>query len=156
MTKKEKEKEKRKEKSTSKVSKKETKLGYLIWFRLARVYNQNLKSTNIHLKEWDLTTAQFDVLSHIANEHPIMQQELADKLFVTKGNITQLLNKLESLGYIRREREWKTNFLYLTPEGKELFDEVLPAHLEYQADQYKQLTKDEKKQLLQLLKKIQI
>ncbi|WP_433742344.1 MarR family winged helix-turn-helix transcriptional regulator [Falsibacillus pallidus] len=131
------------------------RLGLLIWFRLSRVFNQSIKESNQHLKEWNLTTAQFDVLVQVGSHNRLSQQDLAAKLLVSKGNITQLLSKMESLGYIKREQEWKTKYLSLTEKGQELFNEVVPNQEHFQAAQFDVLTRDEKKQLLNLLKKIQ-
>ncbi|RDI45905.1 MarR family winged helix-turn-helix transcriptional regulator [Falsibacillus pallidus] len=131
------------------------RLGLLIWFRLSRVFNQSVKESNQHLKEWNLTTAQFDVLVQVGSHNRLSQQELAAKLLVSKGNITQLLSKMESLGYIKREQEWKTKYLSLTEKGQELFNQAVPSQEQFQAAQFDVLTRDEKKQLLNLLKKIQ-
>lgn len=136
-------------------SKQEIKLGILLWFRMTRFYNKNIKRTNNHLKKWSLTAAQFDVISNIGKSEPITQQELAEKLVVTKGNITQLLSKLEKLGLVRRDREWKTNYLSLTDKGVALYDDVVLEQQRFQACQFGRLNVEEQKQLLQLLKKIQ-
>ncbi|MFB7816133.1 MarR family winged helix-turn-helix transcriptional regulator [Paenibacillus chitinolyticus] len=137
------------------LSKQEEKLGVLIWFRLSRVYNQSIRQSNQHLKAWNLSAAQFDVLVQVGSHERLTQQELADKLLVTKGNITQLLSKMEELGWIRREQEWKTKYISLTAEGQALFDEVVPQQEQFQASQFDGLDREEKKQLLELLKKVQ-
>ncbi|MGX4587920.1 MarR family winged helix-turn-helix transcriptional regulator [Paenibacillus chitinolyticus] len=137
------------------LSKQEEKLGVLIWFRLSRVYNQSIRQSNQHLKAWNLSAAQFDVLVQVGSHERLTQQELADKLLVTKGNITQLLSKMEELGWIRREQEWKTKYISLTAEGQILFDEVVPQQEQFQASQFDGLDREEKKQLLELLKKVQ-
>ncbi|MBS4174697.1 MarR family transcriptional regulator [Bacillus sp. FJAT-49736] len=131
------------------------RLGLMIWFRLSRIYNKSIRESNQHLKEWNLSVAQFDVLVQIGSHKRLSQQELADKLLVTKGNITQLLSKLEDLGLIKREQEWKTKYLSLTKKGEDLFQEVVPKQEQFQASQFSKLTQDEKKQLLELLRKIQ-
>ncbi|MEY9095966.1 MarR family winged helix-turn-helix transcriptional regulator [Paenibacillus sp. RC84] len=137
------------------LSKQEEKLGVLIWFRLSRVYNKSIRQSNQHLKAWNLSAAQFDVLAQVGSHERLTQQELADKLLVTKGNITQLLSKMEELGWIRREQEWKTKYISLTAEGQALFDEAVPQQEQFQASQFGALDREEKKQLLELLKKVQ-
>jgi DNA-binding MarR family transcriptional regulator len=137
------------------LSRQNEKLGLLIWFRLSRVYNRSIRRSNRHLKKWNLSVAQFDVLVQVGSHSRLTQQELADKLFVTKGNIAQLLGKLEEQGWIRREQEWKTKYLYLTDAGQALFKEAVPLQEQFQADQFGGLSREEKKQLLVLLKKIQ-
>ena len=41
----------------------EDRLGLLLWFRLSRFYNKSIRETNQHLKEWNVSAAQFDVLA---------------------------------------------------------------------------------------------
>jgi DNA-binding MarR family transcriptional regulator len=140
---------------TPPLSTKDERQGLMIWYRLSRIYNQSIRESNLHLKKWNLSVAQFDVLVQVGSHERLSQQELANKLFVTKGNITQLLSKLEYLGLIIRDQEWKTKYLSLTEKGRELFHEVVPMQEQFQASQFCNLKKEEKKQLLKLLKKIQ-
>ena len=131
------------------------RIGLLIWYRISRIYNQSLKETGRHLKQWSISPAQFDALAQIGAHGRLSQQQLADKLFVTKGNITQLLSKLEESGFVKREQQWKTKYISLTEAGNELFDGVVPEQEWFQSSQFDALDREEKKQLLALLKKIQ-
>lgn len=83
-------------------------------------YNKSIRETNQHLKKWNVSAAQFDVLAQVGGHDRLTQQELGNKLFVTKGNITQLLNKMEQLDWIRREQEGTTKYISLT-EKEELY-----------------------------------
>ncbi|MGE7904672.1 MarR family winged helix-turn-helix transcriptional regulator [Peribacillus sp. NPDC094092] len=137
------------------ASNNEEQLGLMLWFRITRIYNQSIRESNQHLKKWNLSAAQFDILVQVGSHERLSQQELANKLFVTKGNITQLLRKMEELGLIKREQEWKTKYLSLTEEGKEFFHEVVPKQEHFQASQFANLNEAEKQQLLDLLSKVQ-
>lgn len=130
------------------------RLDLMLWFRLSRIYNQSIRLSNQHLNKWGLTAAQFDVLVQVGVNNKISQQELGEKLFVTKGNITQLLQKMERMELIYREQDWKTKYVSLTEPGKELFQEVVPEQESFQASQFKNLNKVEKKQLHNLLRKL--
>lgn len=137
------------------LTKQDERRGILLWFRLSRFYNQSIRETNHHLKKWNMTAAQFDVLAQVGAAGRITQQELAEKLVVTKGNITQLIHKVEELGWIVREQDWKTKYVSLTEAGKALFDEVVPLQERFQAAQFGKLNTSEQKQLVALLKKLQ-
>jgi DNA-binding MarR family transcriptional regulator len=74
---------------------------------------------------------QFDVLATLHREEGMMQQELAARLLVTKGNVTGVVNRMEALGWIERRpdlEDRRTNRLYLAEQGKVLFAEVNPKH----------------------------
>ncbi|HDR4421246.1 TPA: MarR family transcriptional regulator [Bacillus cereus] len=133
----------------------EDRLGLLLWFRLSRFYNKSIRETNQHLKEWNVSAAQFDVLAQVGGQGRLTQQELGNKLFVTKGNITQLLNKMEQLEWIRREQEGTTKYISLTEKGKALYEEIVPPQETFQAEQFQNLNVEEQHQLLRLLKKLQ-
>lgn len=133
----------------------EERLGLLLWFRLSRFYNGSVRSTNQHLKKWNLSTAQFDMLAQIGGHERLTQQELSKKLFVTKGNVTQLVNKMEKLELISREKEGNAKYLSLTEKGRVLYEEVVPPQETFQAEQFSKLNKEEQKQLLELLRKLQ-
>ena len=83
-----------------------------------------------------------------------MQQELADSLLVTKGNVCQLLDKLEDRALISRRHEGRANRLYLTDEGRRLFERVVPAHEAMIAERFSALSEGEQAQLHELLRKL--
>jgi len=98
----------------------------VLWGRLAHVYTRFLEAQTRCLRTWDLTFMEFDILAHIVNNEGCTQTELAERVLVTQGNITYHLNKLVQRGLVERRAEWRSNHLYLTSEGRRLFDEVAP------------------------------
>lgn len=126
--------------------------GLLAWLRLARVFQKIDRGQAEHLRKWDLSVAQFDVIAHVGAAEGLMQQELADRLLVTKGNVSQLLDRLEQRGLICRCHEGRTQRLSLSPAGRALFDEVVPEHEKHIATRLEALTPDERRQLHALLR----
>jgi len=129
-------------------------LSVLVWLRLARVFQKIDRLSEVHLRTWDLNVAQFDVLAQVGSAKGITQQELANRLLVTKGNISQLLDRLEQRGLIMRAQEGRTNMLFLTDPGQRLYTKVVPAQEDMIAGQISSLTEEEQKQLLALLRKL--
>lgn len=136
------------------LSRQEERRGVLLWFRLARFYNQSIRQINQQLSQWKMSAAQFDILAQVGGAGRITQQELADKLVVTKGNITQLLAKAEEQGLLVREQQWKTKYVTLTEAGRQLYQEIVPLQEQFQASRFSSLTVEEQKLLLDLLKKL--
>jgi len=101
----------------------------LAWLRLYRVVQKIDRMQSAYLRSWDLNTAQFDVLAHVGAHKGITQQELADSLLVTKGNISQLLDRMEKLDLLKRCQEKRNNTLVLTEKGQELYDRVVPTSI---------------------------
>ncbi|HEX2349464.1 MAG TPA: MarR family transcriptional regulator [Ktedonobacterales bacterium] len=132
----------------------EARLGVALWVRLARAYLRNIRLAEARLRAWDLSVAQFDVLAQVGAQEGMIQQELAQRLLVTQGAVTQLLDKLERRGLIRRCPDGRLKRLVLTEEGRRLRDLVVPGQEQFQAEQFAALTRDEQRQLLTLLRKL--
>ena len=123
------------------------------WLRLMRVYQKVDRISSEHLKHWGLSVAQFDVLAHVGASEGMTQQELADSLLVTKGNVCQLVDKLEDRGLISRHHQGRANRLFLTDEGRRLFEQVVPAHEVAIAERFSVLSIEEQARLYELLRK---
>jgi DNA-binding MarR family transcriptional regulator len=126
----------------------------LAWLRILRVVQKVERDLAGQLKLWGLNNAQFDVLAHVGAVEGSTQQELADSLLVTKGNVTQLLDRMESRGLIERRPQGRTNRLFPTDEGRRTFAGVVPAHEALIDEQLSVLSKEEQKQLLELMRKL--
>ena len=126
----------------------------LAWMRLMRVYQKLDRASAEHLKGWGLSVAQFDVLARVGAEEGIKQQEVADSLLVTKGNVCQLLDKMEGRGLISRRREGRINRLFLTAEGRRLYGEAVPAQEAMVSERLSVLSATEQARLHELLRKL--
>lgn len=98
------------------------------WLRLARVYHQIQQAAAAQLREHGLTLAQFDVLAQVGADEGLTQQALADRLLVTKSNVSQLLDRMAQAGLVERLPEGRVCRLTLTERGRELREAVLPLH----------------------------
>lgn len=123
-----------------------------LWLRFARVYHRIDHRLIAQLRARDLSLAQFDVLSQVSASGGVTQQELADRLLVTKGNICQLLDRMEDADLLVRRQDGRSNRIYLTAGGWRLVQEVLPEHETLVASLLSALTPDERRQLRVLLR----
>jgi DNA-binding MarR family transcriptional regulator len=121
---------------------------------LLRVSQKVERDLARQLKLCGLNNAQFDVLAHVGAAEGITQQELADSLLVTKGNVAQLLGRMERRGLIERRSQGRTNRLFLTDEGRRTFTEVVPAHEALIDDRLSVLSEEDQKQLFELLRRL--
>lgn len=94
------------------------------WFSVVRAYQECTRQYSRLLGGFGLTIPQFDVLTAIhqlAGE--ATPKAIADRLVVTRGNITGLLHRLHEKGLVttRRNQEDGRSFLCeLTGEGRDL------------------------------------
>lgn len=126
----------------------------LAWLRLARVFQKIDRLSADHLRCRGLSVAQFDILARLGGAEGITQQELADRLLVTKGNVCQLLDRMEQRGLLIRRQDGRANRLFLTEEGRALRDEVVPAHEAEIAACFETLSRSEQVQLGGLLREL--
>jgi len=126
----------------------------LAWLRLARVYQKVDRASAEHLRPWGLTVAQFDVLAQVGAAEGLSQGELAEHLLVTKGNVTQLLDRLEHAGLVARRQEGRTNRLYLTTRGHQLVADVVPSQEEFIVGLFTTLSTVEQEFLLTTLRRL--
>ena len=102
----------------------------LTWLRLARVSQRAERLLGEQVRRHGLSMAQFDVLAQVGAVEGRTQQSLADTLLVTKGNIAQLLDRMERLDLVERRPSGtgRANCLHLTVAGSERRAAVIGEH----------------------------
>jgi DNA-binding MarR family transcriptional regulator len=101
------------------------------WVQMVRTVSRVERRLVGALGERDVTLPQFDVLATLRFGEGVTQQELAERLLVTKGNVCGVLDRLERLGWVERRpdpNDRRANRLHLTPAGRRKVDALLPAH----------------------------
>jgi MarR family 2-MHQ and catechol resistance regulon transcriptional repressor len=107
------------------------------------------------LAEYGLTESQFGALEALYYLGPMNQSDIGDKLLVTGGNMTMVVNNLEKRGLVQRERDaadrrqWRVS---LTAEGHRLIADLFPKHAQNLVDLMSALTQDQQDQLGHLCK----
>lgn len=74
-----------------------------------------------NFKEWDITSGDSTYLINIFYHEKLSQRELADILYVSEANVTQIVKRLENKGLIHRfvdENNKSRKILSLTHKGK--------------------------------------
>jgi DNA-binding MarR family transcriptional regulator len=131
--------------------------GVLAWLGMMRVTDKLQRLEGKNVAKYNLTLAQFDVLAHLFAGDGITQQELSELLFVTKGNVCGLIDRLEERGLVVRvsdRQDRRTNHLHLTAQGKELADLAVQANEQFISDYMSVLTTEEQQTLRSLVRKL--
>lgn len=128
-----------------------------LWITLARCYQTFARESAHHLAKHGLTTAQFGVMEALYHLGPTKLGDLADKLLVSGGNVTYVMDRLAALGYVTRDRcseDRRVFWASLTEQGREFIAEVFPDHAAHLSAATDHLTGPEKESLRALLKKL--
>jgi MarR family 2-MHQ and catechol resistance regulon transcriptional repressor len=111
-----------------------------------------------HIKAAGLTEPQFGMLETLMHLGPLEQHVLAEKLLVSRGNITFIVDKLEEAGLIERETrkgdDRRCTRVSLTPIGRSLISTIFPVQAAYITELIGVLTSEEQIELARLLKKL--
>lgn len=128
-----------------------------LWIALARCYATYAKAIACKVQEYGLTPPQFGIIEALHHLGPLSLGELADKLLVTGGNITYVMDRLEDQGLVYRERSPQDRRVVqakLTRKGKALISQVFPGHGSYVEELSGHLSLEEQEALRTLLKKL--
>lgn len=105
------------------------------------------------MQELDLSRSQLELLIEIAFEKGVNQQTCANRMNVTKGNIAQHIARLENDGLVRRQKDGRTNHLYLTEKGEQLVASIMPVHDQRVKEILSVLSPEELNQFQSILRK---
>jgi MarR family transcriptional regulator, 2-MHQ and catechol-resistance regulon repressor len=123
----------------------------LVMRELARAYQAFSAYSEAHVRQFDLTPAQFDVIATLGNTNGLCMGDLGEKTLITKGTLTGVIDRLIQKQLVYRETSSASRrsvIVQLTTEGQEVFARVFPAHIAHLKDRFDKLDASE----LELLK----
>lgn len=123
------------------------------WTRLVRIHQNLDRASDKNFQSLGLNAARFDVLARIGAREGLTQGELAESLLVTKGNVSQLVSKMEAEGLVERRADGRCQHLFLTPQGRRLRASAVPRQESLLAESLRCLDREEQNQLIRLLRK---
>ena len=104
-----------------------------VWFRLLRLEARLQAAVGERLRAIGVSIPQCDVLTTLSEREGVSQQELAKRLYVTKGNISGLLDRLESADLVeRRPASDKRQYaIYLTESGRATAERAIAVQVKW-------------------------
>lgn len=127
------------------------------WIALARCYGSVSRAADRMIRAYGLTMPQFALLEALYHLGSLPLSEIGQKLLVTSGNVTYVMDNLYELGLVLRERspqDRRVVYARLTPKGESLIEKTFPRHAHEIRELFDVLTPDEQNQLRTLLKKL--
>jgi MarR family transcriptional regulator, organic hydroperoxide resistance regulator len=105
-----------------------------VWFRFIRLHRRVSAAIATEMRALGLSIPQFDLLSTLTEREGLTQQELAERLYVTKGNVSGLVDRLVEAGLVERRPspgDRRSHALHLTREGRRLAERAMAAQKRY-------------------------
>jgi DNA-binding MarR family transcriptional regulator len=107
-----------------------------VWFRFIRLNRRVTAAMAAELRGLGLSIPQFDALSTLTEREGMTQQDLAARLYVTKGNVSGLIDRLVEAGLVERRPipgDRRSHALHLTAAGADLATRGIAAQKAYVA-----------------------
>jgi MarR family transcriptional regulator, organic hydroperoxide resistance regulator len=99
-----------------------------LWFRLVCLEARMQAAVGDRLRQIGVSIPQCDVLTTLSEKEGVSQQQLAERLYVTKGNISGLLDRLEDAGFVERRAaatDRRQYSIYLTEAGRAMAEKAI-------------------------------
>ena len=125
-----------------------------VWFRFMRLHQRMLTQMSARIRTLGLSIPQFDLLSTLTEQEGISQSELAERLYVTKGNVSGLVDRLVQAGLVERRAiagDRRSYAMHLTPEGRRLAEAGIAAQRDFVASTLGKLRSDDLAELDRLV-----
>ncbi|HEV2660846.1 MAG TPA: MarR family transcriptional regulator [Ktedonobacteraceae bacterium] len=130
-----------------------------VWLRLLSCTTliENLISSRLR-GEFDTTLPRFDVMAQLARfPDGLLMSDLSQRLMVSNGNITGIIDNLERDGFVERillPEDRRARKVRLTDKGRAAFDQMAVTHEGWIHDWLSSLSVDEQQVLYTLLGKL--
>jgi len=129
----------------------------MLWVRLAMTFNVLYQEIKREVRKEHFTIPQLEIISCLDRTKGLPLSEIAERLLVSGGNVTGIIDRLERDGYVYRMRDKADRRVVralLTEKGFELYKSFLPRYKETMNRINSGLTFQERRQLQRLLKKL--
>lgn len=135
----------------------QTKLALQLLVALARCTHSVMKYCIADILRYDLKISEFEVLEQLYHKGPTMQGQIAEKVLLTMGSITHIVDQLVKKGLVRRytcPENRRVVYAEITEEGRQKMAAIFPPHSVEVWRAVSGLTSAEQIQALSLLKKM--
>ena len=129
-----------------------------LWLRLFACKEVIESEVRRRLRDsFDVTLPRFDLMSQLYRApKPMTLGELSQRMMVSNGNVTGLVDRLVDQGFVNRQpspKDRRAQLVSLTAEGRRFFRAMARANGDWIADLFAGLSADEIEILMRLLAK---
>ena len=127
---------------------------FRVWSKASKTVFDNLTAD---IDRCGISRDHFMILELLYSKGPHPVQKISEIFSIPSGSITYVVDKLEKKELVKRQStptDRRTSNVVLAEKGRMLFDEIFPKHVETISQNLSFINKEEKQQLIHLLKKI--
>lgn len=137
----------------------DVEIAQLLSVEVMRLGGALVASVQNHLKQWDISAPQFNVLRilYVRDEgEGVACQTVIERLLTPVPDLTRLLSRLEERGWLVRFQDANDRRIRrskLTDSGRRLVEEIYPSLTRFHRSEFAKLSESEMRTLLELVKK---
>ena len=124
----------------------------------ARLYNSMFSGIEKNVQSFGVSPSEFGVLEMLYHKGEQPVQKIAEKILVTSGTITYVINQLEKKELVYRKKckkDKRVFYVCLTPKGEELIAEIFPLHKNYLNQLFQDIELNDKIDAVKYMQQIQ-
>lgn len=137
----------------------ETAAALRLWVILNRAVQSIERVLEQQVETHGLSFTEFAVLEVLLHKGALPIGEVGEQVLLTSGSMTYVIDKLEERGLLRRRpcaEDRRVLYVALSEEGRTLIGEAFAEHAELLREVTDELTREEKEQVSELVKRMGI
>ncbi len=135
----------------------ETERALKLFIVLSRASKVVLEEANKLIETYKLNPTEFAVLELLYHKGRQPIQKIGQKILLSSGSMTYVVDKLEKKGLIERvfcKEDKRVTYMSITAAGNELIEEIFPSHEKRINELMSALTETEQETAIDLLRKL--
>lgn len=135
----------------------ETTRALRLFVVLSRCFDSVAEQTRLDIRRHGMSVSEFGILELLYHKGPQPLGEVAERILLTTGSITYVMDQLEEKGLVKRvpcPKDRRRLYAELTDLGRERIGAVFPAHAEVVRNVVSSLDGKEQEEAIRLLKKL--
>lgn len=128
-----------------------------LYIVLSRAHQWVSAHAHHDIRKSGLNPTEFGVLELLHHKGPQPLQQIGEKILISSGNITYVVDKLEHKGLVARRaspQDRRVIFAEVTEKGRAFMEEKFPQHRVAVEQAVASLTPEERKEAIALLRKL--
>ena len=135
----------------------DTERALKLFIVLSRASKVVLEEANKLIESYKLNPTEFAVLELLYHKGRQPIQKIGQKILLSSGSMTYVVDKLEKKGLIERvycTEDKRITYMSITAGGKELIEEIFPSHEKKLNELMSSLSESEQDMAIELLRKL--
>lgn len=129
---------------------------FVILMKASKSVEEKIKQD---ISSYGMRISDFTVLEALYHKGKLTVRQITEAVLINTGSITYVIDKLVKKGLVERshcEEDRRVVYIHITEHGKELMNEIFPAHQKMIEYIFSTISNNEKQTMIHILKKVGI